>query len=241
MLKARVKIVSKCISQFLPNFFEHSYIDLYSEIYYDGTMQVNKSIVVFIILLVFIVLAANIYFFAQLSKPTPLINTQIPTYGVSSTPIHNTKNSQLAKVNKVTRPTIPPFKTEFKSNEKIWPSYTNTQFNYSISYPPEFTINPRGKVGNYLDMIGLLYEYQNKKYTILTIGVVDTPAPEKQMTVQQQLDNNMYPLTQYIFPYPNGGNKMQISVTGFVYPSTNLNHTFSDVINRVGLSLQIQK
>lgn len=205
-----------------------------------GIMQLNRNVAIFIIVLVFIVLAANIYFFAQLSKPTPTINTN-STYGLTPSTPPSTNTSQTTSTTKIVRPTIPPFKREFSSTQKVWPSYTNTQFKYSISYPPEFSINPRGKVGNYVDMIGLLYEYQNKKYTIMTIGIVNTPAPGKQVTVQQQLDNKLYPITQYIYPYPKGENKMQVSLLGFVYPSENLNYTFSDVIDHVGNSLQLLK
>lgn len=206
-----------------------------------GNMKLNRNVAIFIVVLVFIVLGANVYFFAQLSKPTPTITTTAVSNFLSPSPLPNTTNSQVVNTNKTVRPTIPPYKTEFKSNQKIWPTYTNKQFNYVISYPPEFSINPRGKVGNYIDMVGLLYEYQNKKYTVMTIGILNTPAPEKQMTIQHQLDTSLYPLTQYIYPYPAKENKMQISLLGFEYPSTNLNYTFADVINRVGSSLQILK
>lgn len=149
--------------------------------------------------------------------------------------------SSKIKLTPSNKPSPPPVKRSSvnfssKTSMNSWPVYTSKNFGYTISYPPEFTVQERGKIGTLDDLVAFAYVDGGKTLTVATIQI----SGGKQTLTKSMIkgkDGDGNEVVVYTFPY----NKSKtLTLLGTVFPSVGSSFLFDQALSKMADSLNIK-
>lgn len=125
-------------------------------------------------------------------------------------------------------------------NPSAWLTYTNKAYKYSISYPPEFKVEDRGKVKDIVDLVAFSYLKDGKTVTVAKVELHNEKAPvATKMFRQKGVDGNGNKVAIYYVPYSQN---QSLVLVGTVYPTlVGGNFQFAAVLDQMAQSLQVNK
>lgn len=128
---------------------------------------------------------------------------------------------------------------EFVSSQSAptsWPVYTNKNFGYSLSYPPEFNVEERGKVGNLADLVAFNFRDGSNSITVAKIEIRNQPPSTQSQSVSKGMDGDGNAVAVYSFPY---GKDKTLVLIGTVYPKIGGGSQFGQTLDLMAKSLKI--
>ena len=142
------------------------------------------------------------------------------------------KINQLKADENVKKPEFPVANNQ--NNGNGWLEYNNTNFNYRFIYPPEFTIEDRGKIGTMDNLLAIKHAVGGKTLTIVIVQIMPVPIQAKQMAAGKDGDGNE--VVSYKYPYTT---EKSITLIGTIYPNIGADYRYQDVITKIANSLTI--
>lgn len=116
-----------------------------------------------------------------------------------------------------------------------WPVYKSTAFGYSIAYPPEFTVEDRGKVGSLLSLVAFNYQDGNKRITVAKVEISAGKSPAT-VQVSKGLDGNGNDVAVYVIPYTT---TRTLTLLGTNWPTVNSSFLFGQTLELMANSVKV--
>lgn len=117
-----------------------------------------------------------------------------------------------------------------------WLTYKSKKFNYTVSYPPEFTVQERGKVGKLDDLVAFTYRDGAKSITVATIQI-STQKPPQSLTISSGTDGDGNEVAVYTYRYSA---TQTLTLLGTINPTVGSSFLFDQALEKMANSLQIK-
>lgn len=125
---------------------------------------------------------------------------------------------------------------EFRSavSTDKWLIFYSKEMRYSFNYPPEFSVQNRGKTPQGRTVIALLHAQANKKITVATFSFGEKDSELKRVFIKKGTDGDLNRIAEYKYPF----NDKSLDMLFTLYSRSGSNFSYDSVSNDINNSLK---